>query len=41
MENIIPKFTSKLSNMWTKILNLEKIIMPPLSRPNPKLFIYI
>jgi hypothetical protein len=30
MENIIPKFTSKLSNMWTKILNLENCLFPEL-----------
>jgi len=28
MENIIPKFTSKLSNMWTKVLNLENCLFP-------------
>ena len=28
MENIIPKFTSKLSKMWTKILNLENCLFP-------------
>jgi hypothetical protein len=30
MENIIPKFTSKLSKMWTKILNLENCLFPEL-----------
>jgi transposase len=30
MENIIPKFTSKLSNMWTKVLNLENCLFPEL-----------
>ena len=28
MENIIPKFTSKLSKMWTKVLNLENCLFP-------------
>ena len=28
MENNIPKFTSKLSNMWTRILNLENCLFP-------------
>ena len=28
MENIIPKFTSKLSKMWIKILNLENCLFP-------------
>jgi len=28
MKNIIPKITSKLSNMWTKILNLENCLFP-------------
>jgi hypothetical protein len=30
MENIIPKFTSKLSDMWIKILNLENCLFPEL-----------
>ena len=30
MENIIPKFTSKLSKMWTKVLNLENCLFPEL-----------
>jgi hypothetical protein len=30
MENIIPKLTSKLSNMWTKVLNLENCLFPEL-----------
>ena len=30
MENIIPKFTSKLSKMWNKILNLENGLFPEL-----------
>ena len=28
MENIISKFTSKLSNIWTKVLNLENCLFP-------------
>ena len=28
MKNIIPKITSKSSNMWTKILNLENCLFP-------------
>ena len=30
MRNIIPKFTSKLSDMWIKILNLENCLFPEL-----------
>jgi hypothetical protein len=30
MENIIPKFTSKLSKMWIKVLNLENCLFPEL-----------
>jgi len=30
MKNIIPKFTSKLSKMWTKVLNLENCLFPEL-----------
>jgi hypothetical protein len=30
MKNIIPKFTSKLSDMWIKILNLENCLFPEL-----------
>jgi len=30
MENIIPKFTSKLSNMWIKVLNLKNCLFPEL-----------
>jgi len=30
METIIPKITSKLSNMWTKVLNLENCLFPEL-----------
>ena len=30
MENIIPKVSSSLSKMWTKILNLEKSLFPAL-----------
>ncbi len=30
MENIIPKFTSRLSKMWTKVLNLENCLFPEL-----------
>ncbi len=28
MKNIIPKSSSNLSNMWTKILNLENCLFP-------------
>ena len=34
MENIIPKFTSKLSNMLTRILNLENCLFPELKEKN-------
>jgi len=30
MKNIIPKISSSLSKMWTKILNLEKSLFPAL-----------
>lgn len=30
MKNIIPKLSSKLTNMWTKILNLENCLFPEL-----------
>ena len=30
MKNIIPKFTSRLSTMWTKVLNLESNLFPEL-----------
>ncbi len=30
MENIIPKLSSKLSNMWIKVLNLENSLFPEL-----------
>jgi len=30
MNEIVPKFTSKLSNMWNKILNLENCLFPEL-----------
>jgi hypothetical protein len=30
MTNIIPKLSSKLSKMWTKVLNLENCLFPEL-----------
>jgi len=30
MKNIVPKISSNLSKMWTKILNLEKSLFPAL-----------
>jgi len=30
METIVPKISSSLSKMWTKILNLEKSLFPAL-----------
>ncbi|MBL0707828.1 MAG: hypothetical protein JJW00_02155 [Sulfurimonas sp.] len=32
MENIIPKFTSKLSKMWLKVTNLENTLFPQLQQ---------